>query len=226
MKELVKATGFPRTTIHHYLREGLLPAPHKTARNSAEYGAAHVARLRLIAALRAEWGAPPSVSEIRATVALIDAGVEPGVAAALRRMELPESSGGARRITRSELARSAGLNAEALEALLAAGLLAAGVGTGTAESFGPTEVAVCRSYASLLHEFGFAVSDLAPMAVLFREAAAYEGALMRLALADVDPADAPGRGRRLGEALQAMERYLIAAERAGVAETPGESSPS
>ena len=45
---LEKATGVPRTTIHFYMREGLLPPPQKTGRSVAFYGERHVARLREI----------------------------------------------------------------------------------------------------------------------------------------------------------------------------------
>ncbi len=45
---LEKATGVPRTTIHFYVREGLLPPPQKTGRSVAFYSERHVARLREI----------------------------------------------------------------------------------------------------------------------------------------------------------------------------------
>jgi predicted DNA-binding transcriptional regulator AlpA len=35
MRELVAATGVAKSTILHYLNEGLLPAPVKTSRNMA-----------------------------------------------------------------------------------------------------------------------------------------------------------------------------------------------
>ena len=45
---LEKATGVPRTTIHFYMREGLLPPPQKAGRSVAFYSERHVARLREI----------------------------------------------------------------------------------------------------------------------------------------------------------------------------------
>lgn len=48
MSELSKRTDTTIATIKFYLREGLLPAGTPTARNQADYGDEHVARLRLI----------------------------------------------------------------------------------------------------------------------------------------------------------------------------------
>lgn len=50
--ELVRRTGVPSSTVHFYLREGLLPAPSRTARNRFLYDERHVQAVRLIRALR------------------------------------------------------------------------------------------------------------------------------------------------------------------------------
>ncbi len=52
MSGLTSRTGIPRTSIHFYLREGLLPQPHKTAVNRALYTQDHVDLLFRIKALR------------------------------------------------------------------------------------------------------------------------------------------------------------------------------
>jgi DNA-binding transcriptional MerR regulator len=49
--ELSAASGVPLPTIKYYLREGLVPAGSPTARNQADYGPEHLARLRLVRAL-------------------------------------------------------------------------------------------------------------------------------------------------------------------------------
>jgi DNA-binding transcriptional MerR regulator len=49
--ELSAASGVPLPTVKYYLREGLLPAGRRTARNQADYGPEHLARLRLVRAL-------------------------------------------------------------------------------------------------------------------------------------------------------------------------------
>ncbi|MFB7663856.1 MerR family transcriptional regulator [Kitasatospora sp. NPDC056138] len=49
--ELSSRTGVPLPTIKYYLREGLLPAGERTSPNQAQYGAAHVQRLKLVRAM-------------------------------------------------------------------------------------------------------------------------------------------------------------------------------
>ncbi|MET9800162.1 MerR family transcriptional regulator [Streptomyces sp. NPDC006368] len=51
ISELSRRSGVPTATIKYYLREGLLPPGRATAATQAEYGEAHVRRLRLIRAL-------------------------------------------------------------------------------------------------------------------------------------------------------------------------------
>ncbi|GII54087.1 MerR family transcriptional regulator [Planotetraspora thailandica] len=49
--ELSRRTGVPIPTIKYYLREGLVPAGERTGPNQAQYGEAHVRRIRLARAL-------------------------------------------------------------------------------------------------------------------------------------------------------------------------------
>jgi DNA-binding transcriptional MerR regulator len=51
LAELCAQTGVAPATVKYYLREGLLPAGERVAATRAEYGSAHVERLRLIRAL-------------------------------------------------------------------------------------------------------------------------------------------------------------------------------
>ncbi|MDO9264008.1 MAG: MerR family transcriptional regulator [Desulfosalsimonadaceae bacterium] len=52
IKELVEKSGVPRTTIHFYLRQGLLHPPRKTGRTMAYYDDSHLQRLREISELK------------------------------------------------------------------------------------------------------------------------------------------------------------------------------
>jgi len=52
MQDMVNATGVPKGTILHYLREGLLPEPVRTSTNMAYYDQLSVARIRLIRQLQ------------------------------------------------------------------------------------------------------------------------------------------------------------------------------
>jgi DNA-binding transcriptional MerR regulator len=52
MKDLERATGVGRETIRFYIREGLLPEPHRPGRNVAWYDAGFVERIGLIKELQ------------------------------------------------------------------------------------------------------------------------------------------------------------------------------
>src|SRR5213592_4240458 len=54
ISELSERSGVPVATIHHYLRERLLPEPVKTSRNMAYYPPEFVERIRLIKQLQEE----------------------------------------------------------------------------------------------------------------------------------------------------------------------------
>ena len=85
ISQLEEETGVARSTIHHYLREGCLPAPQKTAASRALYTDVHVELLREIVALRAE-GVP--LADIRARLqSRIEAAETSGVDLAARQVE-------------------------------------------------------------------------------------------------------------------------------------------
>lgn len=52
MKELVEASGAPKSTILYYLQQGLLPEPTKTSHNMAYYAPQCVSRIRYIQRLQ------------------------------------------------------------------------------------------------------------------------------------------------------------------------------
>jgi AcrR family transcriptional regulator len=52
IKELEEKSGIPRTTIHFYLRHGLLHPPQKTGRTMAYYDETHIQRLKQIENLK------------------------------------------------------------------------------------------------------------------------------------------------------------------------------
>lgn len=61
MRDLEKASGISRETIRFYIREGLLPEPERTHRNSATYTEEHLSRLFAIRRLKDERFLPLSV---------------------------------------------------------------------------------------------------------------------------------------------------------------------
>src|SRR5512142_93686 len=72
ISELARETGLSVPTVKYYLREGLLPPGRPTAATQAEYGAGHVARLRLVRALVDVGGL--SLAAVRSVLAALDAG--------------------------------------------------------------------------------------------------------------------------------------------------------
>ena len=52
MRELERISGFSRATIGFYIKEGLLPAPEKSAKNMAYYGEKFILKLKLIKKLK------------------------------------------------------------------------------------------------------------------------------------------------------------------------------
>ncbi|GII78204.1 transcriptional regulator [Sphaerisporangium rufum] len=70
ISQLSAASGVPIPTIKYYLREGLLQPGEQTAATRAEYGEAHLRRLRLIRALL-EVGRVP-VTAIRQIIAAVE----------------------------------------------------------------------------------------------------------------------------------------------------------
>ncbi|MGB0956070.1 MAG: MerR family transcriptional regulator [Panacagrimonas sp.] len=54
MAELVSRSGASRETVRYYIREGLLPPPHRTARNMAWYSDRHLELIKLIRVLQDE----------------------------------------------------------------------------------------------------------------------------------------------------------------------------
>lgn len=69
--ELSRTSGVPVPSIKYYLRAGLLPPGERTAPNQADYGEAHVHRLRLIRALIEVGGLP--VASVKDVLAAMDA---------------------------------------------------------------------------------------------------------------------------------------------------------
>jgi AcrR family transcriptional regulator len=61
ISELERATGVPRSTIHYYLREGLLPPPQKTAGTRSLYSEHHMTLLNRIAEARAAGRSLPEI---------------------------------------------------------------------------------------------------------------------------------------------------------------------
>lgn len=185
MQELTERSGLPRTTIHHYAREGLLPPARKTAKNAAEYDEAHVERLELITRLRREGGdaGALSIPEIRLVLDHLEADVE--LAAAIRLVTdgieaRPPSAG--RWMSAEQLAEAADVAPAFVAELVSAGL----VGGGTRDGFGPGDLLVARACETVCTGRGVDPADLTPLADLIREVGNYSATLVEVHSARAD----------------------------------------
>ncbi len=66
ISELIKKTGVSKETIHYYIREGLLPEPEKTGKNTSEYDEIFVSAIQTIKALQENYFLP--LSSIKTTM--------------------------------------------------------------------------------------------------------------------------------------------------------------
>ncbi|MEN8144408.1 MAG: MerR family transcriptional regulator [Gemmatimonadota bacterium] len=205
MKELEERSGISRTAIHHYLREGLLPEPEKTAANAALYGEAHVERLALIRKLRSGHLGPHSLPTIKRILARIDAGATPVAAILLEQMvdgDVVEQGP----LSAHDLARVTGVERSAIHDFINAGIL---IDTGPGKSFDAADVAMVRQCAGLFHTTPLECSDLTPVVELIGEIVRYEESLAGL-VSTVDTAAGEQGRTALERALGVLHAYLFA----------------
>jgi DNA-binding transcriptional MerR regulator len=89
ISELCERSGVPLPTIKFYIREGLLPAGRRTAKNQADYSEEHLERLMLVRALRDDAGLP--IATIANALKAADAVREEFVGAAIDALQRPTS---------------------------------------------------------------------------------------------------------------------------------------
>lgn len=82
MKELVAATGVPKSTILHYIKEELLPRPVKTSRNMARYHSSMVERIGFIKQMQQKHRLP--LTAIKKLLCARDTGRDPDQLVALQ----------------------------------------------------------------------------------------------------------------------------------------------
>ncbi len=72
MKDLTEATGLPKSTILHYVAQGLLPEPVRTSRNMAFYDPACIERAKYVKSIQSTYSFP--LDKIRKLLSLRDEG--------------------------------------------------------------------------------------------------------------------------------------------------------
>ena len=125
MRELELASGVSRETIRFYIREGLLPEPARTHRNSATYSDEHLARLMTIRRLKDERFLPLSV--IRALFAgQSQAWLEPDMLPEMDHLLRARLDAGGDRVDARTLVESNGGGFDGVADMAAAGLIQLG----------------------------------------------------------------------------------------------------
>lgn len=219
MRDLALAADLPRTTIHHYLREGLLPDPDRTAANASTYGPEHLERLGLLKALRGPELGPLPLEEIRLVLALVEQGLSPAEAVELMalgrrgRAEAKEEdpadgAEGRGGLSLRDVARRTGRDSRELRQLIDAGLLAPAEDGGS-RGFDGADLAAVASCARLL-DAGLAAADLKPLADLLREVKGYETVLEDLATSTEPQAEADSIRATMRGAFRDLHVYLLA----------------
>lgn len=141
MRELVQATGVPKSTILFYLAAGLLPPPLRTGPNSAWYDPGCVARIALIRRLQREERL--SLAEIAARLHAGKPHPSPQAAQAARATASRERSYDA-----DAFSRAVGISRGRLGWLMRRGLLV----PGRDGRFAASDIAAGRAIAALLEE--------------------------------------------------------------------------
>ena len=217
MRDLAIAADLPRTTIHHYLREGLLPEPYRTAANAATYGVEHLERLQLLKALRGPELGPLSVSEIRKVLPLVADGLSPADAVALAALnrrglaamgEIDDESASARRaLGLRDVAQRLDREPRELRQLQDTGLIEPTARSG-AGGYGAADVAAAESCLRLI-DLGIEARHLEPLAELTREMRNYEGVLEELVCGSLPDDEVEAVRGELRSTFRELHLYLL-----------------
>jgi len=199
MNQLVEATGLPKSTLAHYVREGLLPEPTKTSRNMAYYPEEAVSAARLIRGMK-EQGL--SLPRIRTLLAMRARGYDPAVLLELNRVVFGEPKG--ERVGIDELCASTSLKRRDAEELVRLRLLLPLEG----QRFDEQDQRVGKVYALLL-EGGVQPGDLAFYAEKAREIVEAEMALRREAVEGLTYEEDAERTTRLVHGARAIRSYVL-----------------
>jgi DNA-binding transcriptional MerR regulator len=213
MKDLCERAGLSRQVVHFYVQQGLLPEGHKTGRNMAWYGEAHLERLRLIRQLQEERFLP-----LKAIRAMLD---ERDDAFTPRQRELidevrqrlgPTLGAGTEppaTVDAAELLKRTGVKRAELDRMVELGLLATRQERGRAV-LASDDVYIVELWGQLrtagfTAELGFCVDDLSMYAEAMSGLLSQEARLLAARLAGLPP----GQGAELvRRALPLINTFL------------------
>ena len=200
MKDLVAATGVPKSTILHYIREDLLPQPVKTSPNMSLYEPAMVERIGFIKRMQNRYRLP--LTAIRKLLAARDRGQDPEQLAALQETIFGRDEGEV--LSRRTFLKLSGMEPEHLERCLEAGLI---IPLGD-DRFDREDLAMGRMYAGM-RKLGINPSDGAFYRRLAEEIVDHEMALKDRMVERMPFADGAAMVMQMTRAARAMRAYII-----------------
>lgn len=200
MREVTEATGLPKSTILHYIAQGLLPEPVRTGRNMAYYDPATVDRAKFIKSMQEKYSFP--LEMIKKLLASRDQGRDIGPL-----VELDAVIFGQRRapeLDRRAFERATGLTDEQVEDLLAAHLLLP-LKEGR---FGQEDVDVGRVFARGF-ALGLQASDLVYYVTIAKELVDHEMRLRRRLTAHLPEGEDAQITAQLTRGARLLRNYVI-----------------
>lgn len=222
MRDVCARTGLTRSAIHHYIREGVLPAPRKTGRNTALYDEEFVRRAELVKALQERTHMP--LASIREALNELPEGAAVSVdperfTVVTRAVSDTLRLASEQELSKRELAARTGLKPQQIDALAAAKLIEP-IQKGRETRYSPLDVQIVLAYsriaaagASADRGFGGSSQIVKAYRTYLTELARVEAKeMLRMmpALAEID-ADAFVRevSEPLGEFIAALHRKAL-----------------
>jgi DNA-binding transcriptional MerR regulator len=200
MKELVEATGLPKSAILHYVARGLLPEPVRTGPNMAYYDPACIERIKYIKTIQSRYAFP--LGKIKMILARKDEGKD-----ALPLIELSETIFGSAEgpsLAEAAFRDATGLSSKQVRALTESGLLLP-LKKGR---YNEQDVAIGGVFARGL-ALGVTVSDMAFYAVTAKQIVDEEMRLRARVTAHLPEDQDAGVTQGLVQAARAMRNYVI-----------------
>lgn len=199
MKELVEATGVAKSTILHYINQGLLPRPVKTSPNMARYHPDMIERIGFIKQMQQKHRLP--LASIKKLLTARDQGGDPAQLVALQETLFGKDQGA---LTRAQLLKRSGMEPEHLQKCLEAGLII----PLDPESFDQEDLAMAR-LCKAMSGYGVEPDDAAYYRRLAEEMVDHEMALRSRLTGHLPEGDDAAITIRMTQAARAMRAYVI-----------------
>lgn len=171
MRDVAQLTGLPPSTIHFYIRSGLVPQPEKTGPNQARYGLEFVERVRLIKLLQQQAHLP--LSEIREALEKLDTDAVPATSNrivtvardVIESLHEAAGSGSAEPIRVTDLSAK-GVKSADVKRLLDANLVTA-IDDGKRMQLTPLDAHIATAFARVREALGTQIEPMMPIFALF-----------------------------------------------------------